>query len=122
MRFAARSPARLPFIPVTTMARAPEDPLVRSARREAAVVLLIWAVALIYSVGYCWLFGYHRAPSELTFVWGIPDWVMWGVFAPWLACYLVSLWFSYGFMTDDELGEERPPPSEVSTAAEAPDA
>jgi len=104
------------------MFRAAEDPLVRSARREAAVVLVIWAVALIYSVGYCWLFGYDREAAELTFVWGIPGWVMWGVFAPWVACYLVSLWFSYGFMTDAELGEERSPPSEAATAGEAPDA
>lgn len=103
------------------MPYAPEDPLVRSARREAAVVLLIWTAALIYSVGYCWAFGYGRPAAELTYIGGIPDWVVWGVFAPWGACYLISIWFSYGFMKDADLGEEQPAPSDA-TAAEATDA
>lgn len=83
------------------------------------MVLLIFLGAMIYTMTYCWLYGYGRAPESVTFVWGIPDWVMWGVFAPWGACYLISIWFSYGFMTDADLGEEQQPPSEAPSGTEA---
>jgi hypothetical protein len=95
------------------MAHAPkptgrEDPLVRSAGREALVVFGVWLIAMIYTVGYCYLFGYNRPPQDVKLVWGVPDWIMWGVFAPWGACYLFSIWFSYGFMRDEDLGAEQP--------------
>ena len=95
------------------MAHAPEqsgrqDPLVKSAGREAAVVLGVWLIALVYTVGYCYLFGYNRSPADVKLVWGVPDWIMLGVFAPWGACYLFSIWFSYGFMRDEDLGAEQP--------------
>ena len=83
-----------------------ENSLLRSARREAAFVLLLWLVALVYSVGYCAAFGYRRTALDLRFVLGFPDWVFWGVVTPWVICAVVSLVASHFFMTDEDMGED----------------
>ncbi len=83
-----------------------EDPLLRSARREALVVGVTWVCAMSWSVGYCAWFGYGRSIDGLTFVWGIPDWVFWGIVAPWLACIAFSFFFGARFMGDDDLGRD----------------
>src|SRR5439155_7004199 len=85
----------------------PEDPVVRDSRREAGAVALVATVATVYSVGYCALFGYGRADEPIRFVLGFPSWVFWGVVVPWGVCVLISGWFSWRFMSDEELGEVR---------------
>ncbi|MBS0261966.1 MAG: DUF997 family protein [Planctomycetes bacterium] len=90
------------------MSQPTEDPVLRSARREAVVVFLIWLAALLYTVPYCYLNGYNRSVESLKFVWGFPDWVFWGIFAPWTVCVIVSLYFGHQFMKDEDLGEELP--------------
>jgi phosphatidylserine synthase len=103
--------------------RAPEDPLLKSARREALVVLLTWLCAGAYTVTYCYRYGYYRSADDLRFVLGFPDWVFWGIVIPWSACFVVSYWFSYVFMTDEHLGEERDEADEEwLSSGEAPDA
>ncbi len=81
-----------------------EDPAVWTARREALVVLLILVGALIYTVTFCYLYGYDRAPETLTFIYGFPDWVFWGIVIPWCVCLLLSFWFGHRFMRDSDLG------------------
>lgn len=88
------------------MSESTEDPVLKSARREAVAALLLFLGALAYTVGYCALRGYHRPPESLTFVLGIPDWVFWGVFVPWGACFLVAFPFAVCFMKDADLGGE----------------
>jgi hypothetical protein len=94
----------------------PEDILVRRARYEAALALLVWLVAMIYSVAYCYLNGYNRSADSLTFVLWFPDWVFWGIVAPWMVCILLSLVFAFRVMGDEPLGEahdsEEPPASD----------
>jgi fatty acid desaturase len=82
------------------------DPLYINSRREALVLLAIFAAASIYTIVVCWIFGYGRDPSEVATYLGIPDWVMWGVFLPWTVCALVTVWFCFYFMADDPLEEE----------------
>ena len=89
------------------MSRPPEDPLVRDARREAAAVALVAVVATAYTVGYCALFGYGREGEPIRFVLGFPSWVFWGILAPWGVCVLISAWFSWRFLRDEDLGEDR---------------
>jgi hypothetical protein len=84
----------------------PEDPVLKTARREAIVAVAIWVAAAVWSVGYCTLFGYRRDPATLTFVLGFPDWVFWGVILPWVVCVGLCVWFAYGFMKDAEFGAE----------------
>jgi hypothetical protein len=85
-----------------------EDPLLRSARREAYVAFGLWVAALVYSVTYCGLRGYGRTADDLTFVFGFPDWVFWGIVLPWCLCTALSIAFAYGFMTDEPLEEDPP--------------
>jgi len=79
---------------------------VRHARREAIFTGLLWCAAAAYTIGYCAVFGYGRSAKDLQFVFGIPDWVFWGIVTPWTVCLIIGVWFSYYFMTDEELGDE----------------
>ena len=45
-----------------------EDTLVRHARREALAAFLMWLAAMIYSISYCYTFGYGRSADSLSFV------------------------------------------------------
>lgn len=80
-----------------------ELPLLKSARREAMAAMSIWFLATVYSVGYCSLYGYGRSAESLTFVFGFPDWVFWGLVAPWGICTIVATLFAFVFMTDEDL-------------------
>jgi hypothetical protein len=86
----------------------PEDPVLTSSRREAVVVFFIWLAACIYTLAFCYRYGYGRDPATLTYALGVPDWVFWGVFTPWTICTLLSFWVANFFMADDDLGEVRP--------------
>jgi len=83
----------------------PEDPVLVSARREALVVLGMWLTALLWTVGYCALFGY-RTEAEPDLVLGIPSWVVWGIFVPWTICTCVSSLLATYFIRDADLGED----------------
>jgi hypothetical protein len=95
--------------------------LFRHARREAAVVLIVWALALVWSVGYCYVRGYqHSADSWVVqaglaspvdsqafhMIAGLPDWVIVGILLPWLVCTALTIGFCLFFMKDDDLGVE----------------
>ena len=72
-----------------------------SARKEAWLILLAWAVCLVWTVGYSTWAG--TRPGEIDLVLGIPGWVFWGVAAPWLSATAFSVWFSLFYMADDDL-------------------
>ena len=84
-----------------------EDPVLTSARREALLVFAIWLAACVYSIGVCYRLGYWRDVATLTYVFGFPDWVFWGVVVPWTVCTALSLVLSSFVITDDPLGEEQ---------------
>lgn len=85
------------------------DPTFLHARREAIIIFAVWAAALIWSVPYCYFSGYGTlsSPEQLQTIWGIPSWVFWGVFFPWLLADLFTVWFCFFYMADDDLGEGR---------------
>ena len=60
------------------------------ARRKALVAFVVWLVTLVYTVGYCYRYGYNLTKAELTFVLGFPSWIFWGVVVPWVGCFLFS--------------------------------
>lgn len=94
-------------IPERSLMPAPQDdPVLISARREALVVGGLWLVTMLYSVLYCYTFGYHRDIATLKLIWGIPDWVFWGIVLPWVGCVLFSLAFGAFFMRDEALGDD----------------
>jgi hypothetical protein len=89
------------------MSRRSEDPVLRSSRREAVLVFLVWLAACAYTVGYCYTFGYGREPESIRYVFGFPDWVFWGIVVPWSVCTLICYLAAYYLIADDDLGEEQ---------------
>ena len=94
------------------------DPVFRHARREAIVILLLWVVMLCWAVPYCYLNGYlhGEAAGPVETVLGMPRWVFWGIVVPWLVADVFTIWFCFGYMVDDDLGDA--PEDESPTAAE----
>lgn len=88
------------------MPRRAEDPLLTSARREAIIVFAIYTAAMLWSVLYSSWYGYGRSLEDLKFVFGLPDWVFWGVVVPWGAATLASFLFGALFMRDERLDED----------------
>jgi hypothetical protein len=92
----------------------------RRSRREAVLVMVVWALALVWAVGFCYLRGYEhppdswvvqaglavaRTPANYQHLWGLPDWVVLGILLPWLLSSAFTAGFCVG-MTDDDLGPE----------------
>lgn len=99
--------------------RDPAAQTFRHARQEAVFALIVWFLALTWTVGYCYLHGYQHEPDALVVRWGwaeprsvdnfrtvagIPDWVVYGIVMPWVACTIITIVFALGFMHDDDLG------------------
>ncbi len=85
-----------------------EDPVVTSSRREAILSFAIWLVACIYSLTVCYRWGYNRDVATLTYIWGFPDWIFWGVVVPWTVCTVLCFVMAYFVIADGELGEDQP--------------
>jgi hypothetical protein len=83
-----------------------EQRLLRNARREGLVIVAVWAACLLWSVTTAYLFGYHRPASAVGLVFGMPDWVFWSVVLPWGFCLGFAVWFCFGYMADDDLGQD----------------
>src|SRR5580704_5691495 len=99
---------------------AAQDPVVRSGRREAFFALGLWLVAMIYSVTVCTQWGYKRPVESLTFVLWFPDWVFWGIVAPWIACAAISIYFALYVIEDDSLVSSDDAASEDAPPDERP--
>jgi hypothetical protein len=84
-----------------------EQRLLRNARREGRLILTVWLAALVWSSAAAVVAGYGRDPDDITLVLGFPDWVFWGVVLPWGICLLFTVWFCFGYMADDDLGQDR---------------
>ncbi len=115
------------YRPVT---RQVEDALVHNSRREACLILGLWLLSLVYTVSLCYLWGYlshepmpvalgpdvaslvgplegfQRDPSQLGEPLGlaVPDWVFYGILAPWAVCIGLTLWFCLRVFSEDDLG------------------
>jgi hypothetical protein len=83
-----------------------EQRLLRNARREGFLIMGVWALCLIWSVGSAWFLGYDRKPEEIGLILGMPGWVFWSVVLPWALCLLFSVWFCFRYMADDDLGHD----------------
>lgn len=83
-----------------------DDPVFRNTRREAILILAIWAVALCWVVPYCILSGYQppQSPEELQLVWGMPEWIFYGVALPWMIASAVTIGLCLFVIQDDDLG------------------
>lgn len=99
----------------------PARRLFKNARREALIVAVVWFLTLVWTVGYCFLFGYQHHPDswvvqaglaqprqgdQLSQIGGFPGWVFWGIIVPWMLCSLFTILFGMYGMSDDDLGVE----------------
>lgn len=91
-----------------------EDPVLKSARREAVAALLTFVLAILVTLIVCYYFGYMRPAGRPrgapTFILGFPAWVFWGVILPWIGCILFGTWFAYRYMKDEDLGRDEDAP------------
>ncbi len=116
----------------------PEDLVLRHSRREASFIILLWLACLLYSVSYCYLYGYvsheplpdatgpsigglfgeasrfGRDPGSIDtpLGLGIPDWVLFGVALPWIISLLFCFWYCCFFFAEDDLFPSQDNPTE----------
>ena len=83
----------------------PVDPIYQSSLRELKWILVLWLVICTWVVGYCSMFGYMSDDDSLVTILGMPSWVFWGIFVPWIVAAAVSAWFALTQMTDHSLEE-----------------
>jgi len=83
------------------------DKLYLHARREALVILAVWATCFAWVVPYCRLNGYYADADQVlgSLMFGMPGWVFWGIAVPWLAANVATLWFCFVYFSEDELGD-----------------
>ena len=86
----------------------PVDPVFKSSLRELKWIFVIWLVHFVWVVGYCYAFGYLAPKTQLTTVIGMPSWVFWGVFVPWISATVVSSWFALTQIEDHDLPDSLP--------------
>ncbi|KAA5539408.1 hypothetical protein FYK55_24020 [Roseiconus nitratireducens] len=79
--------------------------LLRHARREGIGMLVIWAVCFLWVVGYCGTQGYHNEGAATAIRWGMPAWVLWGVFLPWGFATVASCIYALVLIADDPLDD-----------------
>ena len=83
------------------------DPVYTNSRREAVIVLIVWVLSLIWTVGYCGLAGYGD-PEQVKITLGLPAWILYGVAAPWMVATLFTIVFAFRFIADDDLEPKEP--------------
>lgn len=84
-------------------------PVFLHGRREMVFIVLVYLGAMLWTVPYCYLYGYPAqaedfGPEKLETVMGLPSWVFWGVVIPWLTANVITTFFCFFFMKDDDLG------------------
>ena len=82
------------------------DPTYRHTRREALIILLVWAVCLTWTVGYSTTHGYAPPDGPIAMVLGMPAWVFWGVLTPWTTATVFTAAFALLVIKQDDLGDE----------------
>ncbi len=77
---------------IDRIAKAPEPldaPDSRPARSEALEAALLWALALIATVGLSTWLG----ASDAEPIWGVPRWAALGILAPWILFFVLHVRF-----------------------------
>ena len=78
---------------------------VRQCRREAAGVVGLWLISLVWTLVVMIGWGYvpvEERPERPELVWGMPAWVVWGLFVPWFLQIAAAWWFALFVLRDDD--------------------
>lgn len=112
------SPALLPTRRTTFMAHSNSAPTSNkddwtwdnaylASLRELWIILAFFAVMLSYTIGVSFYLGYPADKNTpMPLIWGIPQWFLLGVAAPWATASVVSVLFAMLYMTDDDSSPE----------------
>jgi len=99
----------------------PARKLLRNAYRELAVCVVVWLLAMAWTLGVCLLYGYRHDPeswivkngfvksrqaADITLWFGFPDWIFFGVVLPWVVVTIFTMVYCLAWMPDDDLGSE----------------
>jgi hypothetical protein len=95
---------------------------VRQCLREGWVAVAIWFTAMAWCCSVMILKGYvapNDRPEEPLLVLGMPSWVVWGLFLPWIVQIMATWWFAICWLKDDEPYQEFPAREESETPVSA---
>ena len=93
------------------------DPVFVNSLRETIVIIslflffMFWSVCVSFNMGLDSTYLKSNV-DEMSLVWGMPSWVFYGVFLPWMIVNIVGVWFCFGFMKDDDLDDPDNPEEE----------
>lgn len=81
------------------------DPVYLHARKEAALILGVWFLALLWTLPMSYLNGFESQVDieDITFIVGMPTWVFWGIGFPWMMANLITIWFCFFYFSEDDL-------------------
>ena len=84
------------------------DPVFVHSWYEALVIVSLFTFFMFWTVGVSFVTGLEQnyLPANgkpLELVWGMPSWVFYGIFLPWMVVNLIGIWFCFFFMKDDDL-------------------
>lgn len=95
------------------------DPVYLNARRETLVIVATCLVMAAVSLAVCFRMGMGAVSEEEVLeqaIWGVPSWVFWGLFVPWIAGTAFTAWFAFTVLRDDPLGGDEPSAPAVDVA------
>lgn len=69
-------------------------------RREAIIAGILWVVFATWTITACYIIGYKA--QSVTFIFGIPNWIVWGVLLPWVCATIANSVFALLILADDE--------------------
>lgn len=78
----------------------------RQSRREFRFQIVAWIGFATWTVGYNVLRAGDDPDAPTRTVFGMPEWVFYGVALPWVAALVLTIWFALCFMKDTDLGGE----------------
>ncbi|MEM6277978.1 MAG: DUF997 family protein [Verrucomicrobiota bacterium] len=79
----------------------------RQSRKEFLCMIGIWAFFAVWTMTCNSILAPLREGEEVPLLFGMPEWVVWGVALPWVLALSVTIWFALRFMKDTELEEEK---------------
>ena len=75
---------------------------ITQARREFVYILIAWTAFMAWVIGYAKWNAYPADPSAIRLVFGLPEWVLWGIAVPWITATTFTVWFALRVLQDHE--------------------
>ncbi|MEC5127429.1 DUF997 family protein [Verrucomicrobiales bacterium BCK34] len=75
----------------------------RQSRKELYFMVASWVVFAGWTISYVGLKGGAKEGEALRLVWGMPEWVVYGILIPWIFGLGLTVWFALRFMKDTDL-------------------